>query len=57
MKYRVTFKKSYMEINFDFEEMTQASSFAYEALEAAVDDEDRYEFTVTLSVVKGEEND
>lgn len=50
MRYRVTIKKSYTEISFDFEEMTQASSFAFEALEQTTD-----EITIMLSVVKEEE--
>lgn len=47
MKYRVTINKSYYDISFEFDDMNQASAFAFEALEQTIDD-----IKVEVSVVK-----
>ena len=52
--YRITIKKSYYDISFTFEEINEANSFAWDALEHAEDDEDDIE--IKLSIVKEDED-
>jgi len=49
--YRITIKKSYYEISFTFEEINEASSFAWDVLEHAEDD-----IEIKLSIVKEDED-